>query len=262
MLPGSYYVVITPEVERDGIQARCLGLELRDSLAIFMPGLVAHALLLRAPLSEKTVATQVLVTGTGCINIDGCRVGTSKRVPGGISRTAGTSLSGSVDGSLRRETGAEGGHNPNLGRWPTNVVLVHGPGCQRDGTRKVRGNPTSQVFRDAYGGEASTTFLRGWSHPGNQHSDSDGTEMVDIWECQPDCPVGLLDGQSGIRPVSGTAQADKTHQNYGFTGYHGGGQGLQSKLPNDIGGASRYFPQFESLGDAVIWLNRLIGLPV
>jgi site-specific DNA-methyltransferase (adenine-specific) len=69
-----------------------------------------------------TVAQNVARYGTGAINIDGCRIGSTKRVPGGLSRTAGISLSGSVDGSLRKETGAEGGHNPNLGRWPANFI--------------------------------------------------------------------------------------------------------------------------------------------
>lgn len=73
---------------------------------------------LRMGLGENvTTMVQVMETGTGCINVDCCRVGTTKRVPGGLSRTAGRSLSGSVDGSLRRETGEEGGHNPNIGRW-------------------------------------------------------------------------------------------------------------------------------------------------
>jgi site-specific DNA-methyltransferase (adenine-specific) len=78
--------------------------------------------LARKPL-EGTVAANVQKWGTGAINIDGCRIGTSKRVPGSVSRTAGLVLSGSVDGSLRRETGEEGGHNPNVGRWPANVIL-------------------------------------------------------------------------------------------------------------------------------------------
>jgi len=55
--------------------------------------------------------------------------GTPRAWSGGLSRTAGHSLSGGGDGSLRRETGEEGGHKPKLGRWPPNLVLVHGSGC-------------------------------------------------------------------------------------------------------------------------------------
>lgn len=76
----------------------------------------------RKPL-VGTVAANVLAHGTGALNIDGCRVGDSKDVPASVSRAAaGNSLSGSADGSLRRETGLESGHNPNLGRWPANLI--------------------------------------------------------------------------------------------------------------------------------------------
>ena len=77
----------------------------------------------RKPLTEKTVAANVLEYGTGALNIDGTRIGTSKDVPASPSRTKGNVLMGSVDGTLRNETGQEDGHNPNVGRWPANVVM-------------------------------------------------------------------------------------------------------------------------------------------
>ena len=80
--------------------------------------------LARKPLSEDTVAENVLTYGTGAINIDDCRIGNSKSVPSSLSRSSGgNSLSGSEDGSLRNETGNEGGHDPNLGRWPNNFLV-------------------------------------------------------------------------------------------------------------------------------------------
>jgi DNA modification methylase len=79
--------------------------------------------LARKPLSESSIAANVLKHGTGGINVDGCRVGTSKDVPASVSRGKnGKALSGSVDGSLRTEDGTEGGHNPNIGRWPANLI--------------------------------------------------------------------------------------------------------------------------------------------
>lgn len=41
-------------------------------------------LIARAPLAEKSVAAQVLATGTGAINIDGCRVETTDSLGGGM----------------------------------------------------------------------------------------------------------------------------------------------------------------------------------
>ena len=74
------------------------------------------------PYDGKPVES-ILKWGVGAFNIDGCRVPGGKNVPASVSRgTGGTSLEGSVDGSLRRETGTESGHNPDIGRHPANVL--------------------------------------------------------------------------------------------------------------------------------------------
>jgi len=59
----------------------------------------------RKPLAG-TVAANVLEHGTGALNVDGCRVGTSKNVPASVSK----------------KTPGVGGHDPNLGRWPSNLI--------------------------------------------------------------------------------------------------------------------------------------------
>lgn len=64
---------------------------------------------------KGTVAANVLEHGTGALNIDGCRVGTSKDVPASASRS-------SQWFGGNGETGGESGHNPNIGRWPANVI--------------------------------------------------------------------------------------------------------------------------------------------
>lgn len=88
-------------------------------------------ILARKPISEKTLTANILKHEAGAINIEACRIGTSKNVPASPSRKKnGTSLSGSVDGSLRHETGLESGHNPNIGRWPSNVVVSHHDDCE------------------------------------------------------------------------------------------------------------------------------------
>lgn len=67
-----------------------------------------------------TVAANVLEHGTGALNIDGCRVGTSKQVPASASSTA-NAIYGKGLGSLG--TGATGsGFDPNVGRWPANLI--------------------------------------------------------------------------------------------------------------------------------------------
>jgi tRNA G10 N-methylase Trm11 len=72
----------------------------------------------RKPL-VGTVAANVLRYGTGALNIDACRIGTSKSVPASTS----SNPKGTGDWGFRRQTGEESGHDPNTGRWPANVVL-------------------------------------------------------------------------------------------------------------------------------------------
>lgn len=73
----------------------------------------------RKPL-DGTVAANVLAHGTGALNVDGCRVGTSKRVPGSLSRTPNAVYGPGLGGHA--QDGTEGGHDPNLGRWPANLI--------------------------------------------------------------------------------------------------------------------------------------------
>lgn len=75
----------------------------------------------RKPLSEKSVAENVLKWGTGGINIDGCRIGTSDEDLKGMIRTKGTNIKG------QSIVGAKGEYTPpmpnNEGRFPANIIL-------------------------------------------------------------------------------------------------------------------------------------------
>jgi site-specific DNA-methyltransferase (adenine-specific) len=74
-------------------------------------------ILARKPF-DGTVAANVQQFGTGAINIDGCRVGTTKSTPGSMPKNR--------DGHGRfgkfavHQGGA--GQDPNVGRWPANVI--------------------------------------------------------------------------------------------------------------------------------------------
>ena len=79
----------------------------------------------RKPL-VATVAGNVLEHGTGAINVDGCRVGSTRGVPASLSKSKSSNTYG---------FGATAGHerelDPNVGRWPAN--LIH------DGSDEVMG---------------------------------------------------------------------------------------------------------------------------
>lgn len=81
--------------------------------------------LARKPLSEKTVAANVLRWGTGALNIDGCRIEAVGRPAREIDPKA--SANGAVyAGRQKAGTGFDGGSKAigttDLGRWPANVV--------------------------------------------------------------------------------------------------------------------------------------------
>ena len=81
--------------------------------------------LARKPLAEKTVARNVLAHGTGAINVDACRIGStvetwpaSRSYGGNPSEVAFTKTAG---GAQRAQPT---GSAPS-GRWPANVLLDH-----------------------------------------------------------------------------------------------------------------------------------------
>ncbi|NCA30905.1 MAG: site-specific DNA-methyltransferase, partial [Chitinophagia bacterium] len=77
---------------------------------------------------------------------------------------------------------------------------------------------------------------------GNQYGGENGEETIEVWECHEDCPIKIMDEQSGERK-GWASQNHNTFSPYGGnafnksqtdrTGFH---QGF-----NDTGGASRFF---------------------
>ncbi len=91
--------------------------------------------------------------GTAALNIDACRVGESKNVPASVSRQKTREIYGKYNGT---ETPGVGGHDPDIGRWPANVVLDEVAAAALDaqtGELVSGANPTrrgSDKFRDTY----------------------------------------------------------------------------------------------------------------
>lgn len=216
MRPGEHSLAV-------GSPARQWG-HLRDTILILMPGpRVMVVSLHRWPL-DGTVAETVLKHGCGGINIDACRVV-------GISPSVAQEHPGEC-----------------LGRWPPNVLLVHGPGCQRTGSTEVPA-PVINRFLDGM-----KPFGNGAGHPYEQTSG--GVEQIDVWDCEPGCPVRVLDEQSDYsttKPHAGDGKPlDTRDAGWGF-------RRMASDLA-DEGTATRFFPQFACLDEALAWLQRLTGV--
>ena len=211
----------------------------------------------RKPLSETSVARNVLRWGTGSLNINGARLplqGESISTP----QSDPANRKGEVGfGKGFNENVAEKMHQAQkesaertnaLGRWPANLILQHLPECRRVGTKKVRGtNPPGENLISS----RAWTEDGGWGprHAYGYHDD-EGMEEIEAWECAHGCPVVDLDEQSGDRPASMTGRADPsvTHKHpagddVAPSGYGGGWAGGHGMVYADVGGASRYFKQ-------------------
>jgi site-specific DNA-methyltransferase (adenine-specific) len=101
--------------------------------------------LARKPL-DGTVASTVAEHGCGGINVDGCRIGTSKRVPGSGRR--GTDR---IFGAYGPQNGTESGHDPQIGRHPANVVLDETAAAMLDEQSGER--PSATNTGPTHGGE-------------------------------------------------------------------------------------------------------------
>src|SRR5699024_10740425 len=112
--------------------------------------------LARKPLAEKTVARNVLAHGTGAINVDGCRIGTTvetwpkSRMYGGKSAVSFTSSAETIS--------AQSTGSAPSGRWPANVLLDHHAAAwvdEQSGTLKT-GAKKAHHQRHTVGGNGLT----------------------------------------------------------------------------------------------------------
>ena len=105
-----------------------------------------------------TVAANVLEHGCGGLNIDASRVG----LPSSTVRK---------------------------GRWPSNLILKHLDGCQKDGFKRVKGSFLDHKCADGdLYGKYAPIKKKG-------HTDKDGNETVANWVCEESCPVKALNEQ-------------------------------------------------------------------
>jgi hypothetical protein len=197
----------------------------------------------RKPLAG-TVAANVLRWRTGAINVDGCRIGYGAEQVDLDRRQVNFDRMG--------YSGAEQTEGVNTykteGRWPANVVLVHSEGCQPVGVRKVR-SPVKPYERGStvesalYGNGAGHIDQGELSHG---YADPDGTETVEAWECEPGCPVFLLDQQSADQRAGRPAGAHRRHNtaeghNRTVSMGRSSGDWMAAGHADSQGGASRFF---------------------
>jgi site-specific DNA-methyltransferase (adenine-specific) len=197
-----------------------------------------HWILCRKPLSEPTVAANVLTHGIGGLNVDGCRIESGER-----PNILKTPKNGNYSGVFARGSKADG--TTTAGRWPANVALSHNDDCEQVGVRQVKpsngsgvASPRSRCIGGGLifgNGQADKTngYSAGYTAP-------DGTETVPAWHCTEGCAVAMLDAQSGERPG---ASSNGKRVEYDNRSAYGKGWGQMEQVPGhgDTGGASRFF---------------------
>lgn len=197
--------------------------------------------LARKPLEKGlSIAENVLKWGVGGINIDGCRV---KKIDGdrteygvnGIVRKTDNNVYGKQSGVIEFD-----GTN---GRFPANIILTHHPECECKGWKKVKGSLCTKPSDCNVGTGATQESFKNiqGNRPPRGFGDENNQETVEDWNCHPDCPIKIMDEQSGILNKQGIS---KTDNKSGWQNQYVGGdevKPIERKLYLDVGGASRFF---------------------
>lgn len=134
------------------------------------------------------------------------------------------------------------------GRWPSNAVFIHAPGCERVGLKDVKVSAGSTRRYTALGKMNDD----GWQ-PKEQdrvaYENGDGKETVEAWTCVDGCPVKELHEQ-GVKTGSHAA-GNKGETNHVSGKGYGGAFKPMTNNPDyhaDEGGVDRFFTQFEAEG--------------
>jgi site-specific DNA-methyltransferase (adenine-specific) len=194
--------------------------------------------LVRKPI-KGSIVRSVLGHGTGALNIDACRV--EHASPDDLAAHQGMvsaikARGGTMDNSWANHSDLSGASDVNTaGRWPSHLLLSHAEGCERIGSKRVKAAP-------AWNDNRSPSLFTGETTSPVHHSDADGFETVDAWQCVEGCPVRMLDEQSGERTSGGNGVNPRT-RTPSVASFDR--QGIDtSQHFGDSGGASRYFTSF------------------
>jgi site-specific DNA-methyltransferase (adenine-specific) len=178
----------------------------RPELGSALKPAVEEWILVRKPLSEPSIAANVLKHGVGGINVDVCRVATDWATDPTRRGWQGGNTSPDFDGGVAPIHVADTpGHKRvsqpnNQGRFPSHLLLSHHPACVRRGEKRVKGGNDPRRANGSKGGVSFHGYVhdeRPCNHAG--YADADGRELVADWECDAACPVRQLDEQAGVR---------------------------------------------------------------
>lgn len=194
--------------------------------------------LARKPLEKGlSIAENVLKWGTGGINIDATRIGFKNE----------SDYKESTQKNQHEDFGTKPLTNNNVygdysmvepknyepsGRFPSNFIMTQHEDCVCKGTKKVKsdGHHSWKISDD---GDLLKLGLKQKQDEGNKYAEN-GKEEVENWDCHEDCPIKILDEQSGVSKSSDSQRKRNTIGSFGMPND-------QTPEYNDKGGASRFF---------------------
>jgi len=190
--------------------------------------------LARKPLEKGlSIAENILKWGVGGINIDASRVGSETRTTPVFSNdTKSDNTTFNLNSNIQHER-----VETNQGRFPANIIFTHHEDCVCKGTKKVRAIKGGCKFESAFFKSGESNFTKDGGI-----GDAEGNETIEDWDCHEDCPIKILDEQSGVSKSTGGRIGNKNGAYSGIgangftTNHEKGDAGF-----GDKGGASRFF---------------------
>ena len=203
--------------------------------------------LARKPLEKGlSIAENVLKHSTGGLNIDGCRIGLSNKDVKDNGRIINRNIREGDDGwGMQNKNADKVEVLSSQGRFPANLILTHHPDCECVGMKKVGSGKEG-----GYNYEGNVYEVEGFIGNNSPNANSNyGIETIENWICVDNCPVKLLDEQSGVLNKQGVSKSDNKS---GWQNQYVGGNDvnpIERTLYLDTGGASRFFMNFDSGGN-------------
>ena len=179
---------------------------------------------------EGSYVDNILKHGVGFVNVNECRVG--------IEANGGHwthKRNGKITYSGKLGDGKDFGSTSSKGRFPANVILSHHSSCRQVGVKRSK-SPKHRNPSDGDSKFCHSEIMPRTDRAIYDQSDKDGYEQVESWDCHTDCPIRLLDEQSGVLKSGELKSSRKKTSNTGW-----GSIQLGRPHPASSGGASRFF---------------------
>ena len=225
---------ITEPTSEEGKQWSGYGTGLKPSCEFWILGMKPR---------EGAFADNALKHGVAGFNIDGCRVGFKSEAD---KEKVLTQFSLSNSGNHQNKKGGwglkcQGNSSHPTGRFPSHLLLTHHPECKKIGKKKVKAtSPQGEhIVKDAK--KTNHAFNTSKDIRTSGYADENNQEEIDDFNCHPDCPIKMMNEQSGVTKTRpGRCAAPN-----GKHGTFNASKGAAYTSLDDEGGASRFFENFE-----------------